>query len=149
VDARWSEIIDAHQMWIESRLKRCPTLIITEKTQDNFESIITKLMGSHGLAGQMAQGALSLSHPRPNMDKPVIASVSLGAPRRFRLQHKKHKRESVGIDLEPGSVLVMSGDTQRYWRHQLPKTRRPVGPRINITFRRVVTAPEAPAPRNT
>lgn len=81
-------------------------------------------------------------------DKPVIASVSLGAPRRFRLQHKKHKRESVGIDLEPGSVLVMRGETQRHWRHQLPKTRRPVGPRINITFRHVEADSEAPASRH-
>jgi alkylated DNA repair dioxygenase AlkB len=65
---------------------------------------------------------------------PVIASVSLGAERRFTLQHKKTHRQ-ISVDLEPGSVLLMSGPTQHYWRHQLPKTRRAVAARINITFR--------------
>ncbi len=65
---------------------------------------------------------------------PLIASVSLGAIRRFVLQHKKI-RQQVVLDLPPGSVLLMSGPTQHYWRHQLPKTRRTVGPRINLTFR--------------
>jgi alkylated DNA repair dioxygenase AlkB len=72
--------------------------------------------------------------------EPVIASVSLGALRRFELQHRKLKGERVNLDLEPGSVLLMKGPTQRYWRHQLPKTREPVGERINITFRVIVDA---------
>jgi alkylated DNA repair dioxygenase AlkB len=65
---------------------------------------------------------------------PVIASVSLGAERRFILQHKK-TRSQISVVLEPGSVLLMSGPTQHYWRHQLPKSRRASGARINITFR--------------
>jgi alkylated DNA repair dioxygenase AlkB len=65
---------------------------------------------------------------------PVIASVSLGAERRFTLQHKK-TRQHISVDLEPGSILLMSGPTQHHWRHQLPKSRRAVAARINITFR--------------
>ena len=66
---------------------------------------------------------------------PVIASVSLGATRRFRLRHRRHRRETVAIDLEHGSLLVMQGATQHHWLHALPKVTRPVGERINLTFR--------------
>jgi alkylated DNA repair dioxygenase AlkB len=70
--------------------------------------------------------------------EPPIASVSFGAPRRFVLRHKRDARlPRTEIVLEPGSLLFMYGHTQRDWKHALPKTRRPVGPRINLTFRRV------------
>ncbi len=65
---------------------------------------------------------------------PVIASLSLGAVRRFMFRHKKRAMR-ISLDLEPGSVLLMRGPTQHYWRHQLPKTRKLVGKRINLTFR--------------
>jgi len=67
---------------------------------------------------------------------PVIASASFGAPRRFLLRPKRGGA-SVPIVLEPGSLLVMRGQTQRHWLHSIPATRRPVGPRINLTFRRI------------
>jgi alkylated DNA repair dioxygenase AlkB len=67
---------------------------------------------------------------------PVIASLSLGATRRFQLKHRRCD-ERVAIDLSHGSCLVMAGATQHHWLHQLPKTARPVGPRINLTFRRM------------
>ncbi len=67
---------------------------------------------------------------------PVIASVSFGAPRRFLLRPKRGGA-SVPIALEPGSLLVMRGATQRHWMHSLPATRRPVGPRLNLTYRRI------------
>jgi alkylated DNA repair dioxygenase AlkB len=66
--------------------------------------------------------------------EPVIASVSLGAERRFDLRHRA-TGETVRVPLRPGSVLVMSGRTQEHWVHQVAKTRRPVGSRINLTFR--------------
>lgn len=68
--------------------------------------------------------------------EPVIASVSLGRTRRFRLRHRE-TREIVEIDLESGSLLVMSGLSQARWMHEVPKSRRIVEPRINLTFRRV------------
>ena len=67
---------------------------------------------------------------------PVIASVSLGATRRFQLRHKLRKElPKVELDLPHGSLLLMSGPTQHYWQHQIPKTAKPVGARINLTFR--------------
>ncbi len=65
---------------------------------------------------------------------PVIASISLGQERFFHLKHKskdlKHK-----ITLEHGSLLVMKGATQHHWLHQIPKTAKKIGARINLTFR--------------
>lgn len=68
--------------------------------------------------------------------EPVIASVSLGALRRFQLKHRRSK-ELIALDLPHGSCLIMAGATQHHWLHQIPKTARPVGPRINLTFRRM------------
>ncbi|UZJ45369.1 alpha-ketoglutarate-dependent dioxygenase AlkB [Marinimicrobium sp. C6131] len=69
---------------------------------------------------------------------PVIASLSLGAERRFALRHKTRKDIApVRLDLPSGSLLIMAGATQHYWQHQLSKTARAVGPRINLTFRTV------------
>ena len=65
---------------------------------------------------------------------PVIASVSLGATRRFQMKHRG-RDERITLDLPSGSCLVMAGPTQHHWLHQVPKTGRPVGPRINLTFR--------------
>ena len=71
---------------------------------------------------------------------PVIASFSLGAARRFQFKHKQ-RRELARIDLtlEHGSLLLMRGATQHYWKHCLPKTRRPTPPRVNLTFRMIKT----------
>ena len=74
---------------------------------------------------------------------PLIASVSLGATRRFRF---KGRAASVGLDLTHGSLLVMSGDTQVNYQHAVPPTARAVGPRINLTFRRVTPRRATPAP---
>ncbi len=71
-----------------------------------------------------------------NGREPTIASVSLGATRRFDLRHRQTK-ETVKVDLEDGSLLVMSGLSQKCWVHQIAKTARPVSPRINLTFRLV------------
>jgi alkylated DNA repair dioxygenase AlkB len=68
---------------------------------------------------------------------PVIASVSLGATRRFCLRHRRRKGLKLDLPLPHGSLLCMSGATQHHWLHALPKTRLPVAERINLTFRLV------------
>ena len=70
-------------------------------------------------------------------EAPVIASVSLGATRRFQLRYTGKQKGVPGRDLElpGGSLLVMRGTTQRYWRHGVPKETAAVGARINLTFR--------------
>jgi alkylated DNA repair dioxygenase AlkB len=69
--------------------------------------------------------------------EPVIASVSLGAVRRFCLRHRKHRGLGADLALPHGSLLLMSGATQCNWVHAVPKTAVPVGERINLTFRRI------------
>lgn len=66
---------------------------------------------------------------------PVIASVSFGAERTFHLQHNTIKEQKLKITLEHGSLLLMKGPTQHFWKHQIPKTTKDIGPRINLTFR--------------
>lgn len=68
---------------------------------------------------------------------PVIASISLGATRRFRLKADDASVAPLSLDLPHGSLLVMRGQTQAHFRHALPRTARPVGERINLTFRKV------------
>jgi alkylated DNA repair dioxygenase AlkB len=68
---------------------------------------------------------------------PVIASVSLGAARRFCLRHRRQRALRVDLSLPHGSLLLMAGATQQHWVHSVPKTAAPVGERINLTFRRV------------
>jgi alkylated DNA repair dioxygenase AlkB len=71
-------------------------------------------------------------------EQPVIASLSLGAERTFIMRHKTLDRiEPVRLRLASGSLLLMRGDTQRCWRHGVPKESRPCGPRVNLTFRRI------------
>jgi alkylated DNA repair dioxygenase AlkB len=65
-----------------------------------------------------------------------IASVSLGGARKFAFKHKLDKT-SVSLFLEDGSVLLMQPPTQEFWQHSLTKTKRPVAPRINLTFRAI------------
>lgn len=67
----------------------------------------------------------------------TIASVSLGSERRFSFKHRSTK-EKVSIDLANGSLLLMKGEVQKKWLHQLSKTKRLVGPRINLTFRSMI-----------
>ncbi len=66
---------------------------------------------------------------------PVIASVSFGAERVFQLKHNTDKSLKKSIILEHGSLLIMKGTTQHFWKHQIPKTTKKVGSRINLTFR--------------
>lgn len=69
---------------------------------------------------------------------PVIASVTFGETRMFRFRHKTNKNvHQVEIPLYHGSFLLMAGTTNSFWEHQLPKTEKPVLPRINLTFRQV------------
>jgi alkylated DNA repair dioxygenase AlkB len=69
--------------------------------------------------------------------QPGIASVSFGATRRFELRDRAGG-ERIAVDLESGSVLLMTGEAIARWWHRLAKTSRPVGPRVNLTFRHMV-----------
>ncbi|MBD3883975.1 alpha-ketoglutarate-dependent dioxygenase AlkB [Phormidium tenue FACHB-886] len=68
---------------------------------------------------------------------PVIGSLSLGGTRRFVLRHRFEQGLKHELELTSGSFLLMQGTTQHYWQHQVPKTKRAVAPRINLTFRMI------------
>ncbi|MEM7054756.1 MAG: alpha-ketoglutarate-dependent dioxygenase AlkB [Pseudomonadota bacterium] len=69
---------------------------------------------------------------------PVIASISLGAIRRFVLRKDDDRQQRFEIRPEHGSLMVMAGDLQHHWQHQLAKTQTNVAERINLTFRTVL-----------
>lgn len=66
----------------------------------------------------------------------TIASMSLGAARKFVFKHKRNKQTSEKI-LEHGSLLVMAGETQSHWLHRLPPAKKIIAPRVNLTFRQM------------
>lgn len=65
---------------------------------------------------------------------PLIASVNFGAERKFQIRHNQ-TQETHDIILKHGSLLIMKGELQHYWKHQVPKQKSIVKPRINLTFR--------------
>ena len=74
---------------------------------------------------------------------PVIASLSLGQQRRMYFQHKRQRQmPKLSLELPSGSLLIMAGATQHNWKHGIRKTRRPCGPRVNLTFRLVRSSAE-------
>lgn len=85
--------------------------------------------------GQDSMGWHSDDEPELG-NRPVIASLSLGASRFFHFRHKQ-TRATHKIELTPGSLLVMADDTQQHWQHAIHKSSRPLGSRVNLTFRSV------------
>ena len=69
---------------------------------------------------------------------PQIASFSFGATRFFHFKHRKIKSERYKIELQNGSLLLMEGAMQEHWLHQIPKTKKQLQPRINLTFRNII-----------
>lgn len=69
--------------------------------------------------------------------QPVIASLSLGAARRFLLRHRDHHAAKAEFLLADGDLLVMAGRTQAHYQHALPKSSRVHGERVNLTFRQI------------
>lgn len=97
---------------------------------------------NHCLLNYYRSGTDSMGWHRDNEPElgkhPVVASLSLGEPRRFRLKSRISKAISpLTFDLGHGDLLVMYGTTQVYWEHALVKTKKIVGGRMNLTFRSV------------
>jgi alkylated DNA repair dioxygenase AlkB len=107
---------------------------IEELVGATFNSVLLNYYRDH----QDSVGFHSDAEPELG-EQPVIASLSLGEERIFVLKHKTLKHvEPVRLRLASGSLLLMKGDTQRCWRHGVPKESRPCGPRINLTFRQII-----------
>ena len=107
-------------------------------TGGRFDSVLANLYRD----GRDSMGWHSDDEPELG-PRPLIASLSLGAERRFLLKPRDRALRGLrafALALPPGSLLLMAGDTQRHYLHALPATARPVGPRLNLTFRRVLGA---------
>lgn len=76
---------------------------------------------------------------------PVIASVSFGQVRGFDIRRKANHSEKYTVRLEHGSLLLMKGDLQRKWDHRIAKSTRHMGPRVNLTFRKIIIPESQPA----
>ena len=110
-----------------------------------IHSEIAKLTGStftHCLANLYRDGKDSMGwHADDEKElgkQPIIASLSLGAVRNFQLKHKTNPDLKNTIPLAHGSLVIMQGSTQEFWKHQVPKTNRSIEPRINLTFRTII-----------
>jgi alkylated DNA repair dioxygenase AlkB len=103
---------------------------VEELTAHRFNSVLLNLYrdGNDGM-GWHADDEPELGR------EPVIASVSLGATRRFKLRHRRMRVAASTLDLAHGDLLLMAGQTQHSYVHAVPKTARPVGTRVNLTFR--------------
>ncbi|MEO9210196.1 MAG: alpha-ketoglutarate-dependent dioxygenase AlkB, partial [Ginsengibacter sp.] len=102
-----------------------------EKSGESYNSCLLNLYhtGQEGMAWH-SDGEKDLKK------NGAIASLSFGAERKFAFKHKRTK-ETVSINLQPGSLLVMKGSTQTHWLHRLPPTKMIRSPRINLTFRTI------------
>ena len=99
----------------------------------DFNSVLLNYYRDHG----DSMGLHSDDEPELGR-RPVIASVSLGEERTFLLKHKSRRDlKSVRLQLASGSLLLMKGETQHYWKHGIEKETRPCGPRVNLNFRRI------------
>lgn len=106
--------------------------LVENESEETFNSCLLNLYhdGSEGMAWH--------SDGEPDLkENGAIASLTLGAVRKFSFKHKKTK-ERIDIQLEHGSLLMMKGTTQKNWLHRLPPTKKVNTPRINLTFRTIV-----------
>jgi len=104
---------------------------IERVTGESFNSCLLNLYhnGSEGM-GWHSDDEKSLAN------NGAIASLSIGSERKFSFKHKESKSK-IEVVIEQGSLLLMKDETQRYWLHQLPKTKKIEKPRINLTFRKI------------
>lgn len=107
--------------------------LVEEKTGESYNSCLLNLYhdGNEGMAWH-SDGEKDLKK------NGAIASLSFGAERKFAFKHKTTK-ETVSLNLEHGSLLVMKDETQTHWLHRLPPSKKIFKPRINLTFRTIVT----------
>ena len=110
--------------------------VLENRISENFNSCLLNLYpnGSDGM-GWHSDNEKEL---RPLA---TIASLSLGSDRKFSFKHRLTK-ETISLTLQNGSLLLMKGTTQKQWLHQLPKTKKNIGPRINLTFRSIIDSNE-------
>nr|WP_315151109.1 alpha-ketoglutarate-dependent dioxygenase AlkB [uncultured Flavobacterium sp.] len=99
-------------------------------TNSNFTSVLLNLYRD----GKDSNGWHADNEKNLGLN-PIISSVSFGSARVFQLKHNTISNAKLNIVLEHGSLLLMKGTTQHFWKHQIPKTSKKIDSRINLTFR--------------
>lgn len=127
---RYSGTRFAPQPWLDA-LQPVRTRL-QDETGHPFNSVLVNRYRS----GNDAMGWHSDDEPELGA-QPLIASVSLGGTRRFAFKHRDDAALKQTLELGHGDLLLMGGDTQRHYKHALPRTVKPVGERINLTFRQI------------
>ena len=107
---------------------------IKEKVEDFMKVKFTTVLLNYYRDGNDSNG-WHADNEKELGKNPIIASISFGAKRVFQMKHNSIKEQKFKIELEHGSLLIMKGTTQHFWKHQIPKSTKNVGPRINLTFR--------------
>lgn len=127
---RYSGVMHAPMRWTPILLDI--KSVLESLTGASYNSVLCNWYRS----GQDSMGWHSDDEPELGA-QPIIASLSVGGARRFLLQHRKIKAMKWSCSLGDGDLLLMKGDTQKNYRHSVPKTAREVESRINLTFRRI------------
>jgi alkylated DNA repair dioxygenase AlkB len=109
---------------------------VRRRIEEVAGAAFNSLLLNYYRGGQDSVGWHADDEPELGPD-PVVPSVSLGGVRRFVLRHNR-TREKREFDLGHGSLLLMGGTCQRFWKHAVPKTSAPVAERINLTFRNIL-----------
>ena len=114
-----------------------PVLLeVRKKIEQYCQSDFNSVLGNLYRSGSDSMGCHADDEKELGRN-PIIASLSLGDERRFKLHHKKRKI-TLDIDLKNGDMLFMAGELQHHWVHSVPKTKTIKTPRINLTFRRIL-----------
>lgn len=111
-------------------------LELKKRTEDLSEATFNSCLLNLYHSGEEGMGWHSDDEKTLKKDSP-IASLSFGAERSFSLKHKTGGQK-VSLKLENGSLLLMKGSTQTHWLHSLPKTKKVLMPRVNLTFRTIL-----------
>ncbi|MEA5122830.1 alpha-ketoglutarate-dependent dioxygenase AlkB family protein [Xanthomonas floridensis] len=127
---RYSGTQFAPQPWLDALQP------VRARLQDETGCPFNSVLVNRYRSGADAMGWHSDDEPELGA-QPVIASVSLGATRRFAFKHRDDAALKQTLELGHGDLLLMGGDTQRHYKHALPRTVKPVGERINLTFRQI------------
>ena len=117
--------------WIE------PLLCLKQKIELQYQCSFNSVMANLYRNGADSMGCHADDEKELGKN-PFIASLSFGEERLLKFRHYQNK-QIVNVMLAHGDLLLMAGETQHHWRHELPKTKKNKTERINLTFRKIIT----------
>lgn len=127
---RYSGVNHQPQPWTDALLQ------VKQAVENACQLEFNSVMANWYRNGRDSMGCHADNEPELGLN-PTLASVSFGEERLLRFRHNKNKHK-VDVNLGHGDLLIMAGDIQRYWRHELPKSKLDKKARINLTFRRIL-----------